>query len=335
MIFFLPSNAGTASCIATAAALALGNDLATLKEFHRDDAGQAGREGSVTLPDGRKLGFMEYGDPKGTPVLGFHGTPGSRLMFRVAHGVAAEMGVRLLAPERPGFGLSTFQKRRSLAGWVQDMEAFTRALGVERFAVAGVSGGGPYAAACAAMAPDRVAAVALVSPVGPLVGGERPDRIGWGHYCAFRLFPLLPLLMGAIFTVGRIGFLYAPNASFGFLLGRAAPSDWKILGRGDVRRNLMAGVAEGLRPGVRGGVEEMRVFSRAWDLPLANIKAPCFLWQGLADRNVPVSAALKLGQLIPNCQVYRIEGAGHYWIFDNIRSVLTTLVEAANASPGS
>jgi pimeloyl-ACP methyl ester carboxylesterase len=127
---------------------------------------------------------MEYGDPNGTPMLGFHGTPGSRFMLRLADGAAAELGIRLIAPERPGFGLSTFQKGRSLAGWARDVEAFTRALGVERFAVAGVSGGGPYAAACAAMLPDRVTAVGLVSPIGPMAGAEKPDSVGWGHYAS-------------------------------------------------------------------------------------------------------------------------------------------------------
>jgi pimeloyl-ACP methyl ester carboxylesterase len=107
------------------------------------------------------------------------------------------------------------------------------------------------------------------------------------------------------------------------------------LRHGDVRRNLIAGVAEGFRPGVRGGVEEMRVFSKPWDVPLADITAPCFLWQGLADRNVPVSAALRLGDIVPHCQVFKITGAGHYWAFDNIRLVLATLVDAAKSVSGA
>lgn len=300
---------------------------------HRETA-DAGREGTVVLPDGRRLGYMEYGDPDGTPVLGFHGTPGSRFMLRLAHGVAKELGIRLLAPERPGFGLSTFHKGRSLASWARDMEAFTQALGVERFAVAGVSGGGPYAAACAAMLPERVTAVALVSPIGPMAGAEKPDSVGWGHYCLFRLFPRIPGVMAGLLTVGRLFFLYAPQVVFTLIFGRSAPSDWKVLSRREVRRNLIEGVAEGFRPGIRGGVEELRVFSRPWGVPLAEIRAPCFLWQGLADRNVPVRAALRLGDFVPHCQVFKIEGAGHYWVFDNIRLVLSTLVDAAKSATG-
>jgi pimeloyl-ACP methyl ester carboxylesterase len=256
-------------------------------------------------------------------------------MLRLADRVAAELGVRLLAPERPGFGLSTFQKGRSLAGWARDMDAFTRALGVDRFAVAGVSGGGPYAAACAAALPDRVTAVGLISPIGPIAGASRADDVGWGHYCVFRLFPRIPGIIEVIFTIGRILFLHFPEVIFGLILVRASRPDWKILSQNEVRRNLIKGVAEGFRPGIQGGVEEMRVFSRPWDVDLANVRAPCFLWQGTADRNVPVAAALRLGELIPGCEVRRIEGAGHYWIFDNIREVLSAIVSAARRSGGA
>ncbi len=99
----------------------------------------------LTLPDGRMLGYAEYGAPDGLPLIGFHGTPGSRFMFRLAHRHAAELGLRLLAPERPGFGLSAFHRGHTLSTYAADIAAFADALGVERFAVAGVSGGAPCA----------------------------------------------------------------------------------------------------------------------------------------------------------------------------------------------
>jgi pimeloyl-ACP methyl ester carboxylesterase len=137
-----------------------------------------------------------------------------------------------------------------------------------------------------------------------------------------------------VFSIGRLAFLKAPLPMYGFLLSRAAPSDWRILKRKEVRVNLLQGVAEGFRPGIRGAIEEMRVFSRAWNIPFEAITAPAFLWQGDADRNVPVSAALKLGELIPGCRVFKLAGAGHYWIFDNMRDVLQT-VKAAVQNGGT
>ncbi len=286
---------------------------------------------AITLPDGRLLGYAEYGDASGTPVFGFHGTPGSRLMFRIAHPVAAALGVRLLAPERPGFGISTYQPGRTLASYAFDIADFADALAIERFAVAGVSGGGPYAAACAALLPERVTAVGLVNPVGPMAGAEKPASIGVGHFFAFRIAPRLPPLLAAAFGIGRYAFLYAPNAIYAFIMGRASPSDRRILSRSEVRHNLLLGVAEGCRPGIGASMQDMGIFSRPWNIPLADIRAPAFLWQGMADRNVSIGASLQLGASIRDCSVRRIETAGHYWIFDNIESVLQTVAEAARA----
>lgn len=298
----------------------------TLPRLHR-----SGNEGHLILRDGRALHFMEFGRPDGVPAFGFHGTPGSRFMFRLADPAASRLGLRLIAPERPGFGLSSFQKRRKLSDWASDMRELADALGIDRFAVAGVSGGGPYAAACAALMPERVLAAALVSPMGPVRAPEGATRIGAMHHSTFRLFPTLPVAMGALFSVGRAGFLHAPLAIYSLIMSRVSPSDWKILSRKDVRLNLLEGVAEGVRPGVRGAVEEMRIFAKPWKIPFENITAPCFLWQGTADRNVPVQAAFRLGELIPNCKVRRLEGSGHYWIFDHMDEVLETVRAAAEA----
>lgn len=298
------------------------------------DASEPPLDLTVTLPDGRRMGYADYGDPQGLPMLGMHGTPGSRLMLRLAHPVARDLGIRLLAPERPGFGLSTYQRGRTLASYALDIADFADALGISRFAVAGISGGGPYAASCAALLPERVTALGLVSPIGPMAGDEKPASIGRGHYVAFRVTPRIPPLLAGVFGLGRYGFLYAPNLIFGFIMSRAAPSDWKILSRPEVRRNLLAGVTEGCRPGISPGMQELRIFSRPWHLPLQDIAAPAFLWQGLADRNVSVAAALRLGELIPNCRVETFEKAGHYWIFDNIRLVLSTIAEAAKMAAG-
>ena len=284
---------------------------------------------TVRLPDGRLCGYAEYGDPDGVPVLGLHGTPGSRFMFRIAHEPARSLGIRLLAPERPGFGISSFHFSRNLETYALDIANFADLLGIGRFAVVGVSGGGPYAAACAAVLGERVTALGLISPIGPMCAPENPSSIGSGHYFAFRLMPRLSPLLWTIFSFGRLAFLHAPNLIFGFIMSRAAPSDWKILSRGDVRRNLLDGVTEGCRPSVKASTQEMKIFSQPWNIPFEKITARAFLWQGLSDRNVPVAAALKLGELIPHCQVHKIKNAGHYWIFDHILEVLEIISKTA------
>jgi pimeloyl-ACP methyl ester carboxylesterase len=299
--------------------------LAASRESADAAAAAPGQDRTLRLSDGRKLGFTEFGDPSGVPVLAFHGMPGCRFMFRLVHAPALRLGLRIVAPDRPGFGLSDFQTNRTLADWPDDVRQLADSLGVERFAVAGISGGGPYVAACAALLPDRVTAAALVSPVGPLRPPEGPDRLPPAQVVAFRLLPQLTPAMRLAFFGGRLGFLHAPDAMYRAVMKRAGPADEHILARPEIRKNVLESVVEGLRPGARGVVQEMKIFASPWNIPLAAIKAPAMLWQGLSDNNVPVSAALRLAQVIPNCELHRIEGAGHYWIFDHVEEVLTAL----------
>jgi pimeloyl-ACP methyl ester carboxylesterase len=276
------------------------------------------------------LGYAEYGVPGGLPVFGFHGTPGSRLMFRIAHEAAVEANIRLIAPERPGFGISSRHPGRSLKSYAADIAELAELLDMDRFAVAGVSGGGPYAAACAALLKERITALALISPIGPVCGSDKPDRIGRGHFFAFRIMPRIPPLSALVCGIGRAAFLYIPKLMYAFILSRASSTDWRVLSRPDVRRNLLAGVAEGCRPGVRTTMQELAIFSRPWNVPYEEITAPAILWQGLSDRNISVPAAIRLGELIPHCQVELVPDAGHYWIFDNMKKVLCKITSTAS-----
>src|SRR6185312_7099010 len=121
------------------------------------DRAAAEVEHRVRLADGRTLACLQLGDPTGSPVLYFHGYPGSRLEARVAAVAAGQLGLRLLAVDRPGFGQSTFQPGRTVGAWAADVAALADQLAVGRFSVVSISGGAPYALACAALLPDRVA----------------------------------------------------------------------------------------------------------------------------------------------------------------------------------
>ncbi len=144
---------------------------------------------TIPLSDGRSLAYAEYGDPRGRPVFFFHGTPGSRF-FRPADEITRNMGVRLITADRPGYGLSTFQPGRRILDWPSDITQLADHLGINRFAVAGHSGGGPYVLACAAALPERVSAAALVAAAGPVdasaatLGMSQVNKLGFtfGRY---------------------------------------------------------------------------------------------------------------------------------------------------------
>ena len=151
-------------------------------------------EGRFYLPTGRRLGFAEFGDPAGDPVLWFHGTPGGRRQFPLlGRRAAEEISLRVVAVGRPGTGLSDPHPYESVADWASDVAHVADSLGAERFGVAGLSGGGPYALACAAVAPlaGRVAAVAVLGGIVPSVG---PDARATGAIELTRRFA--PLLQG-------------------------------------------------------------------------------------------------------------------------------------------
>ena len=150
-------------------------------------------------------------------------------MFRLVHEPARRLGLRIIAPERPGFGLSTFQHNRTLADWASDITEFANHLGLKHFGVAGISGGGPYAAACAALLPSRVTATALINPVGPLCAPEGPEKIGMTRFVIFRVLPRANLAMKGFFALWRLMFLHAPDSMYDILKKRACAADKRIL----------------------------------------------------------------------------------------------------------
>lgn len=119
------------------------------------------------LPDGRVLGYAEYGAPKGRPLFYFHGWPSSRIEFRGLQGdkFASELNVRVIAMDRPGFGISDYKPRYRFTDWPQDVARLADHLGFDRFPILGYSASSPYTLACAHALANRLTAVGVVSGV--------------------------------------------------------------------------------------------------------------------------------------------------------------------------
>ncbi len=112
------------------------------------------KDDQLPLPDGRTVGYADYGSPEHTAVLWCHGGPGSRLEPQALAANASKAGLRLIGIDRPGYGRSTPQPGRTIGSWTPQALAVADRLGIERFAVVGVSTGGAYALALAANAPQ-------------------------------------------------------------------------------------------------------------------------------------------------------------------------------------
>ena len=296
--------------------------------FVTEKAGAGDRASRVhRLADGRRIGYAEYGDPDGLPAIALHGTPGSRFMFALTDEAARARGLRIIAPERPGYGLSEAHHFDTLAETAYDVKALADALGLDRFALIGVSGGGPHAVAAAALLKDRVLRLALIGPVGPI--GDC-DHIRMSHLHGLIFTHMAPShhAAGAFFLGLKTLIQLAPGAAYQLLMQRVTATDREVLHRPEVRANLQTALREGLRTGVEGPLQDLRLYCRPWNLPLAEIAVPAIMWQGSADSIVPPDAAYRLAGTLPNCTLEVIEGAGHYWVFGEFDRVLDAVLMA-------
>jgi pimeloyl-ACP methyl ester carboxylesterase len=280
----------------------------------------------LRLPDGRRLGYADYGDRRGAAVMFFHGTPGSRRVAGWADQASACRGIRLIAPDRPGFGLSDFQPGRRLAGWPADVVALADALGIGRFAVAGVSGGGPYVAACAWRIADRLTHAAIVSGMGPLDDPALATALSRGYRAGLAVIGRLPAAARFGLGLGRLGLHRAPGCVLASIAASLPHVDRAIFRRPGVRALLLDDAREALRQGTRGAVHELALLSRQWDVPLDQIHMPVLLWHGEADAQVPVAIARRLAAALPDCHASFMPDAGHLWVLDHLDEVLAALV---------
>lgn len=281
----------------------------------------------IRLADGRAFGLRSYGVLGGQPVLCLHGTPGSRLKFRMAGASAAEHGLRLYCPDRWGYGLSSAPRRKpTLAGFAADIREVTEALGLTRFSVVGISGGGPYAAAVAAELPERIDRLALIAPVGPIAPAtesQRPfDRF---HRFTFTALPKIPGGIRLTFSAFRLLLALNPALAVTAVAARAHAADRNIFRDRSRAHALGETMRAGLGRGAIGPVIDMGLFSTPWNVDLGAIRAPACVWLGRDDRNVPLGPARRLAQAIPGAKLHEIPGAGHFWIMLNFDQVFDWL----------
>jgi pimeloyl-ACP methyl ester carboxylesterase len=280
------------------------------------------------LEDGRLLGYAIYGDPEGRPVFYFHGFPGSRLEAQLADPVAARMGIRLIALDRPGFGLSDFKPRRTISEWPDDVVKIADALGIKRFATLGVSGGGPYAAACALRIPERLTAVAIVCGLGPLDTPSGTDRMIRDNHLIFFLGRRLPWL--ARISLRRTAFQLQrnPGEMLRRLLVALPDPDKVVLARPEVKSTLKDNVVEAFRGGSRGAACELLLFTRPWGFLLEDIATRVNLWHGEQDVSVPSTMGQYQARTIPNCRAIFYPGEGHFSLaINHMEEILSGLLE--------
>ncbi len=282
---------------------------------------------TVRASDGRRIAYCEYGRKDGHPVLFCQGAPSSRLMHP-DETITSTLGAHLVVIDRPGFGRSDPMPGRRLVDFAADARQVLAELGIARFSVAAVSGGGPYAAAVAHTLGAQVLALALVSCSGPLETKGVLAGANWkrraGYWIARHTNPTVmkwAMRLTDNPEQGAEGFMAA------FLRHNPA-ADQALLARPEVHALYIRNFEESQRQGIQAFAEEVCLASRPWGFALGEIGCPVDIWHGILDSSTPLAMAREMARQFPNCQTHFLEGEGHLFIYgERWRDILLRLLD--------
>jgi pimeloyl-ACP methyl ester carboxylesterase len=291
----------------------------------------------VSLSDGRTLGYSECGDPAGLAVLVFPDTPGSRLdlMAPEFDGAAGSAGVRLLVVERPGIGLSDLRPGRTLLDWPVDVVGFAEALGLSRFSVLGVGGGGPYALACGLRIAHRLKSVGVVAswvpadlPEGRAVMTPRQrNNSTVGRYFPWLLEQRTRRLARQL-VAGSERLIEGESSQMG------AP-DQQLLADPHRRGHRLTSLRAGFRRGEVGTYQDLLLLARPWGFALGDIPMVVNLWLGGQDRTVLPAAGYYLAGALNRSESRVYPEEGHLsLLWNRLGDVLNGLLATAMREAG-
>ena len=287
----------------------------------------AGSESVVHLKDGRRLAYAAYGTAEGIPVIALHGLPGSRLQYYTDDAITAAANVRLIVPDRPGYGFSDPLPERRVVDWAADVATLADTLGIRRFHVLGLSGGGPYALACAATLRDRVARVSLVSALGPLdthgstVGMMLPNRL------LLRLVRRVPAIVRPGVRATSAVLRSLPGLYRWWLKAHVSEADRTVLSDPAVAAMLRNDLAQALRQGVAGVWSDLNALTSPWGFEMDQVDTPVDVWHGDTDRIVPQQMGHVFAQRLPQARWRPVAGGGHFLVVPRWREILDALCE--------
>ena len=270
---------------------------------------------TLVLADDRTLAYDLYGDPDGVPVIFSHGFSDSRLIRNPDDALTASLGVRMIAADQQGVGGSSPKPKRTMLDWGADMEQLADHLGLDTFAVAGHSGGGPHALSIAVRMPDRVTHGVLASPVGPF------DKDGYSKLLAMkdlRLVVKLHHFHHILKWAYRADTKKAQKNIDAYLeeTAKGDPSDAPTFLRDPQQRamfvdNFTAGIAQD-----EEGVYEMTLALWDWGFDIQDVQQHFDVFYGDADDILEPAMPAKVAEQLPHATPHVWVGAGHYGFVD-------------------
>lgn len=276
--------------------------------------------------DGRELAWTEFGDRQGAPIVAFHGSPGSGYDFAGVSETAAGKGVRLIAVDRPGYGLSTFDPARSYESGAHDIGELADHLGIDRFAVIGHSSGGPNAAACAWFLADRLSCCAIVSGPAPPEAGISKHEVMRQNRIALRLQLTAPRLMSAAWGAGLRQAQRRPDKVLAYMRRTLPACDVAVIERPDTAAGLRVAFARPVsRTAGHAAVQDIQLEHKPCGFRLGDIAISVHVWHGDADRNVVVANGRYQAKAIPGSTLHEMAHEGHWLIYGRFAEILDSV----------
>ena len=278
----------------------------------------------LKLSDGSRLCYAEYGDPDGAPVLVFHGNPGSRLGWGAMPGSPFLAGLRIIAPDRPGYGRTDF-KRNALTKWPADIVQLLDYLEIKKVILFAPSGGAPYALACAWKHPERFSVIGLFGAVGPnhpdaVKGALRSLKLLWRIAGPLQL--LIRLQMWILSLLAKRNPLKLATALRNAELNE---TDKQVFDEDDVKALFTRDFPEAYRQNGIGSADDTRI-PACWPIPLSDIKPKVIIWHAERDQLVG-QMPIYLHSQLPNSELIKIPNQGHLWVLKNIALMLSVLLK--------
>ena len=267
---------------------------------------------TLELHDGRQLAYEIWGDPDGTPVMFQHGTGDSRLARFPDESVRSELGIKLVTVDRPGVGGSTLMPDRTLMDWASDAEELADALQLERFAIAGWSGGAPHALAMAQHMGDRISRVALASPLAPFdTPGSRDLVLNKDLRMVWKLSHLK--FLARMFAKHEASKDTEDLNAFVHSIARDAPADAPVLNDPQLHPMFEEEMGAALSQGGVGVLDDMWAFLD-WGFRPEDVTQHVEVLHGRDDEILSAEMGRTLAERLPDSAFRALDG-GHYTVF--------------------
>ena len=273
----------------------------------------------IKLSDGRILGFAEYGDSLGFPVFYFHGGQESRLSSLFMDSTAKILNIRIISPDRPGIGISTFQDNRQFMDWGNDITQLANSLKLNKYSVFGLSGGAPHVLACILSDSSRIENASIISGATPydykgtLKGMWFPVKlIHW--FASLEKDKRLRKFIQNDFD----GLVSKPEKRIKqFQKYLPKPDKHLMINHPEYGWEFIEGSKESYNQGIEAVVQEWKLYVSNWHMNLNTIQFPVNLWYGTEDKMAPISRGNYYHSQLPNSKLNVIDNEGHFSLIRN------------------